>query len=184
MRRVLFAVALVACSKPAPVPVAPLPADETPPPADTSKPPAQDDPKPEPKPVPKDEPLKPVEITIPAPQTAVALVAPGTGKRTPLRYAAKVGAKQAVEIAMDFYSRQAIDNASEETAVPTIVLAGTAEVTAVDKDGGATYKLTVDLADARDVKGAPPAEQFKKALKSLPGLAVTGTVGANGVTGD
>jgi hypothetical protein len=192
MRRLLFTVALAvalaaalwACRKPAPVSVAPLPADETPPPGESGKPPPQDEPKPEPKPVAKDTPLAPVDVTIPAPTIAVKLVAPGTGKRDPLRYAAVIGSKQQVELAMDFYSRQAIDNASEETAVPTIVLAGTAEVTDVAKDGRATYTLTVASTDARDVKGAPPAEQFKKALKSLPGLAITGTVAANGAIGD
>jgi hypothetical protein len=186
MRRVLFVVALAACgNKPPQGPLAPLPADETPPAADSGKPPKQDDPKPEPRPEPppvKVASLDPIEVSIPAPQVTVKLVSPGTGKREVLRYNAKPGTKQQVEVAMDFYSKQAIDKSSEENAVPTVVIAGAAETTAVDNDGRATYTLTIDVADARDVKGAIPAAQFKKVLGSLPGLVIGGTVATNGTT--
>jgi len=60
------------------------------------------------------------------------------------------------------------------------VLAGAAETKAVDKDGNADFTLTVASADVRPVEGAVPADKFKEQLGSLPGMTITGNVGANG----
>src|ERR1043165_4839072 len=83
-------------------------------------------------------PTGPIEVKIQPPQTTVKFVSDGKGKKQPLRYTAKPGVKQAVEVAMDFSGKQDTD----EQIVPTIVLIGEAEARAVDKDGGAEYTLT------------------------------------------
>ena len=126
-------------------------------------------------------PSGPVEIKIPAAATTVKMVSDGKGKKQPLRYSAKPGAKQAVEVAMDFTGKQD----AEASVVPTIVLIGEAEARTIDKDGGAEYTLTVTGTDARAVVGsAVPADQLKTVLGSLAGLIIAGKRGANGVAGE
>jgi hypothetical protein len=126
-------------------------------------------------------PAGPVELKIPAPQTTVKIVSDGKGKKQPLRYTAKPGVKQAVEVAMDFAGKQDAD----EQIVPTIVLIGEAETRNVDQDGGAEYTLTVTGTDARAVAGsAVPADQLKTVLGALTGLTIAGKRGANGAAGE
>src|SRR5689334_23761262 len=67
-------------------------------------------------------PTGPIEVKIPAAQPSVKMVSDGQGKKQPLRYTAKAGAKQAVEVALDFTGKQD----EEESTVPTIVLTGEA----------------------------------------------------------
>lgn len=164
----------------------------TPPPA-TAMPP---DPKPEVKPAqppaepenssataPVEPPVAagPLEVKIPPPQTTVKLVSDGKGKKAALRYTAKPGVKQAVELAMDFTGKQDAD----EQVVPTIVLIGEAEARTVDKDGGAEYTLTVTGTDARAVAGsAVPAQQLKTVLGTLTGLTIAGKRDASGKAGE
>lgn len=176
----IFAVVVAACGgTPKPPPAAPLPPE----PKQAARPPAPT----EAEPVAKSPqaappvPTGPVEVKIPAAQTTVKVVSEGKGKKQPLRYTAKPGVKQAVEVAMDFTGKQD----AEESVVPTIVLIGEAETKAVDKDGGAEYTLTVTGTDARAVAGAAvPPEQLKTVLGSLAGLTIAGKRGANGATGD
>jgi len=176
----ILAVAAACGGSSTPPPTAPLPPDTkqaakptTPPPEADSvakstdiKPPA---------------PAGPVEIKIPAPQTTVKIVTDGKGKKAQLRYTPKAGAKQSVEVAMDFAGKQDTD----EQIVPTIVLIGEAETRNVDKDGGAEYTLTVTGTDARAVTGsAVPADQLKSVLGALNGLTIAGKRGANGAAGE
>src|SRR5215212_4786268 len=94
--------------KPKPVQLAPLPDDPKPsaePVAAQPKPPQDDPPPPEEEeeeaPLP---PSGPVEVKVPALQVAVKLVSKGTGKLAPLRYTAKAGGKQQVELVLEFSS--------------------------------------------------------------------------------
>lgn len=169
-----------------PPPTAPLPDDtkqaaRPPAPAATDKPAGAGDAQTKPAEPVASRPAGPVEIKIPAAQTAVKMVSDGKGKKQPLRYTARPGTKQTVEVAMDFTGKQDAD----ESVVPTIVLTGQAETRAVDKDGGAEYQLTVTGTDARPVSGSQvPVEQFKTVLGSLAGLTIGGKRGANGTSGD
>src|SRR5215468_9700786 len=126
-------------------------------------------------------PAGPVEVKIPAAQTTVKLVSDGQGKKQVLRYSARSGARQTVEIAMDFTGRQD----TEEATAPTIVLTCDARTGAVDKDGTSDVTLTVTGADARPVSGADHTPQeLKSALAGLTGLTIAGKRGANGATGE
>jgi hypothetical protein len=127
------------------------------------------------------QPSGPVEVKIPAVQTTVKLVSDGKGKKQPLRYTARSGAKQAVEIAMDIWGKQD----AEEDVEPTIVLLCQAETRAVDKDGSADVVLTVTGFDVRAVAGSStPIDKFKAALGQLTGLTIGGKRGANGAAGE
>lgn len=126
-------------------------------------------------------PAGPVEMKVPPAQTTVKLVSDGQGKKQVLRYSARPGARQTVEVAMDFTGRQD----SEEATAPTIVLTCDARTGAVDKDGAADVTLTVTGADARPVAGSDRTPQdLKPALAGLAGLTIAGKRGANGATGE
>ncbi len=126
-------------------------------------------------------PSGPIEVKIPSVATTVKLVSGGGGKKETLRYRATQGAKQSVELAMDFAGKQD----TEEQIVPTIVLIGNAETKAVDKDGNAEYTVTVTGTDARAVAGSSvPVDKFKQVLGSLAGLTIGGKLGATGVSSD
>jgi hypothetical protein len=178
----LIAAVAAACGTPKPPPTAPLPPDKPAAAAQPTQPSAEADSvakQAEIKPPPA--PAGPVEIKIPAPQTTVKIVSDGKGKKQALRYTPKQGAKQAVEVAMDFTGKQD----AEEQIVPTIVLIGEAETRTVDKDGGAEYTLTVTGTDARAVAGAAiPLDQLKTVLGALNGLIIAGKRGANGAAGE
>jgi hypothetical protein len=123
----------------------------------------------------------PVEMKIPPAQTTVKLVSDGQGKKQVLRYSARPGARQTVELAMDFTGRQD----AEEATAPTIVLVCDARTGTVDKDGAADYTLTVTGADARPVAGSDRTPQeLKPAIAGLTGLTIGGKRGANGSTGE
>jgi len=175
---ILLVAVVTACGgKSTPPPTTPLPADK----------PAEPEAKKEPAPPPEapPAPLAPVEVKIPASPVAVKLVSAGKGKKAPLRYSAKTGDKQPVELAMDFSAKQTENGTSQDQIVPTIVLTGDAETKAVDKDGNAAFTLTVTSADARDVAGSQiPAEKFRVVLGSLAGLTISSSLGANGAVGD
>ncbi|HEY0990874.1 MAG TPA: DUF6263 family protein [Kofleriaceae bacterium] len=181
MRRLLLIAVLAACggsSKPAPT--APLPGE----PKEASAapaPPAESKPAPDPAPSKPAPPAGPVEVKIPAAQTTVKVVSGGKGKKETVRYTAKAGSKQAIELAMDFTGKQD----TEEQIVPTIVLTGEAETRAVDKDGNAEYTVTVTGTDARSVAGSQvPVDKFKAVIGSLAGLTIGGTLGTTGVASD
>jgi hypothetical protein len=187
MRVVLFAVAaaLVACGgKSKPVQLAPLPDDAKVAAAPPMEAPPTAAPAPE-APPPPPAPTGPVELKIPARDTTVKLIAKGKGKLAPLRYTGKVGGKQQVELALDFASNEAMGTEKREMAIPTIVLIGEAETKAIDKDGRADYAITITGSDARAVAGAQlRPEDMKQMLSSLTGLAIGGSVAANGAASE
>jgi hypothetical protein len=180
MRRLplLLLVATACGGSPKPIQTAPLPDDPKPVTAPVT----------EPKPAPTEPPVAkpaapaaPVEVKIPAQQTTVKVVSAGKGKKEVLRYTAKPGGKQQIELAIDFSSRQDTD----EQIVPTIVLVGDAETTAVDKDGVAAYTVTITGMDARAVAGSKvPVDKFKTVLATLAGLTIGGKLGPSGAAGD
>jgi hypothetical protein len=181
MRRLLWIAVVAACggtSKPAPT--APLPGE--PKEATAAPAPPAEAKAPDPvAPAPPAPPAGPVEVKIPAPQTTVKIVSGGKGKKEAVRYSAKPGAKQAIELAMDFAGKQD----SDEQIVPTIVLTGEAETKAVDKDGNAEYMVTVTGTDARTVAGSQvPVDKFKAVIGALTGLTIGGTLGTTGVAGE
>jgi uncharacterized protein DUF6263 len=178
----VVAVAAVACGgSPKPVQTAPLP-DDPPPVTPPVTPPVA-----EPKSVAAAPPVgtpaaapTPVEATIPAQQTTVKIVSDGKGKKEVVRYTSKAGARQPIELAIDFSSRQD----SDEQIVPTIVLTGDAETTTVDPDGGTAYTVTVTSMDARPVVGSRvPVDKFKAVLGTLAGLTIGGKLAASGAAG-
>jgi hypothetical protein len=126
-------------------------------------------------------PTGPAEVKIPPTQTTVKLLSDGQGKKEVVRYSARSGARQTVELAMDFTGRQD----TEEATAPTIVLTCDARAGAVDKDGTTEYTLTVTGADARPVGGSDrTSQELKPALAGLTGLTIAGKRGANGATGE
>jgi hypothetical protein len=179
MRRLplLLLVATACGGSPKPIQTAPLPDDPKPVTAPvTEAKPAPTEP-PATKPA---APAAPVEVKIPAQQTTVTIVSAGKGKKELLRYTPKLGGKQPIELAIDFSSRQDTD----EQVVPTIVLVGDAETTAVDKDGAA-YTVTITGMDARAVTGSKvPVDKFKEVLATLAGLTIGGKLGPSGAAGD
>jgi hypothetical protein len=181
MRRLLLIFLVAACGGTSkPPPTAPLPGEtkQAAPAAAQSKAPDPREKPAEPKPAP---PTGPVEVKIPASLTTVKVVSGGKGKKEAVRYTLKQGAKQAIELAMDFSGKQD----TEEQVVPTIVLVGEAETKAVDKDGNAEYTVTVTGTDARSVTGSQvPVDKFKSVLGSLSGLTIGGKIGTTGVAGD
>lgn len=152
---------------PAPVEPAPAPAPEATPPAE---PPA---------------PAGPLQVSIEASNATVKLLSAGKGGRTPLRLGTKAGTKQQVEMVMDAVITQTpAGKPAEVVTMPTVVLAGTGEVTAVDQDGVATYHAVIDAVDARDRPSQTiPAAEIKPRLASLTGMKIDGTVSAAGATG-
>jgi hypothetical protein len=177
MRPLLLVAAFAACGSPKPpaAPQTPDPQAMARPAAATPADPAQST---ETRP---GAPAGPVEVKIPPAQTTVRLVTDGQGKKQVLRYSPRPGARQTVEVAMDFTGRQD----AEEATAPTIVLLCDARTGAVDRDGAADYTLTVTGADARPVTGSDRTPQdLKPALAGLAGLTIAGKRGANGATGE
>ena len=173
MRPLWIVAAVAACSSPRP-PAAP----QTPDPKAVATPAATPA---DPAGAADTRPGAPVEVKIPAAQTTVKVVSDGQGKKEVVRYSARPGARQTVELAMDFTGRQDTD----EATAPTIVLTCDARAAAVDKDGTADVTLTVTGADARPVAGSDRTPQdFKPALAGLTGLTIAGKRGANGAAGE
>jgi hypothetical protein len=176
----LLVASLVACggSKPNQKNLAPLPPDK---PVEEAKAP---EPKPEPAPEPP-KPLPPLEVKVEIPSTTVKLVAGGKGKKAPLRYTAKAGTKQDIEMVMSFAQIASVGTESQPTIVPTIILKGQAETKAVDAEGKADYALAVSATDAREEAGTTavmPIDQFKAMIGSFTSLVISGNVGADGMS--
>lgn len=193
MRLPILLVVVAACGgTPKPPPAAPLPDDtkqaaQPPPPAEPSQQPdtaearAEADAKKKGAHGGPPAPSGPIELKIPAVQTAVKVVAGGKGKKQVVRYTATPGAKQAVELALDLTSQQDAD----QDVAPTIVLTGEAEAKTVENDGSAEYTLTVTGTDAREAAGTRvPLQEFKAVLGSLAGLTIGGKRDANGAAGE
>jgi hypothetical protein len=180
MRALLLVVLLVVgCGNKAKgPPLAPLPPDKP-----DEEPKAKVEP-PKQEPAPRPVPVGPLEMKIPAKAVTVKLVKPGTGKRVAARIAPKAGGKAQVEFALDFGVTQSVGTESQADIVPTVVLSGTADVTAADKDG-AEIAIKVEKTDAREVSGIRvPMDKFKEVLASTIGLKISGKIGGTGGTGE
>jgi hypothetical protein len=173
---------------PKPPPVAPLaddakPAEVAPAMASTAdKPaPAREPPAAQQHPVNPGNPSAPIELKIPASQATVVLVSSGSGKKQAMRYTLSPGARQAIELAMDFAGKQD----SDERVVPTIVLTGEAVTKELDRDGNAAFTVTVASTDARAVAGSQiPLDQFRQILGALSGLTIAGRIGPSGASSE
>jgi hypothetical protein len=171
MNRFLLAALLLGCGSKTQPPIAPLPPDNPVAVVDAGV-----DAEAAEVPV-RPVPTGPLQVKLAPPSSTVKLVKPGTGKRTVLALAPKVGAKQQVELALDFGVTQSAGGQSQKDIVPTVLLGGEAETTATGKEGLA-YKLTVAKTDARAIEGAQvPIDKFKEILVGVQGLVISGSVG-------
>ena len=126
-------------------------------------------------------PQGPLEARIPAAQSTLTVQSEGKGKKEALRYTTRPGARQTIELALDFSGKQDTD----VQVVPTIVLVGQAETRSVNKEGTTEYLVTVTGTDARPVTGSQiPLDNFKAVVALLNGLTIGGTLGASGAVGD
>jgi hypothetical protein len=126
-----------------------------------------------------------VEVTIRPATTAVTLLARGVGLRAPLRYAPVAGSKRAVELALDFASAEKLGEQASQMAIPTIVLRGEAEATAVAADGRASFTISMASAGARDVAGSRiSTAEMQAMVASLAGLVIRGSHAATGAAGE
>ncbi|HTR51130.1 MAG TPA: hypothetical protein VMJ10_10525 [Kofleriaceae bacterium] len=186
MRRILVALLVAACGGSSVPSTMPMPPDPQPEPETK---PAQPEKKPEPPPK-APAPLPPLDASFPAPKTTVKLVNAGKGKRAPLKLTPKAGTKQQVEIVFDIGEHQGAPEdlgGNIDTQYPSIVLVGSAEVTAVDAAGAATYTLAITGTDVRgDTAKNPPApvDDIKKAIATVQGLTLASTIDASGTQGD
>jgi len=125
----------------------------------------------------------------PVDHTLVRLVSPGDGARAQLRVSPKVGAKQAIELAIDISQSTRVGGThpvEQKDTVPTVVLSGTAEVKTVDAHGAA-YQLVVTTVDVRGESASMSADKlatFRTALGALKGMTIDSTIAPNGAAGE
>lgn len=126
---------------------------------------------------------EPIDIPLATGKTTYKLVSAGKGAKTVAKIDAKAGAKQSLELAIDFSGRQVAPETlggTQEDVAPTLVLASELEAGETDKDG-VKFKLTFNGVDAKDRAGAKATkEQFKSELGILAGTVLAGSVSANG----
>jgi hypothetical protein len=181
MRRTLItglACAICACGHPAKPTTPPPPlVDPKPDTADTK--PA--DTKPDVKPPPKDP--DPIDVPLAAARTTYKLVNPGKGTKAVMKINGEKGAKQTLELALDFAGKQVAPadlGGTQEDVAPTLVLASDLEVTDNDASGS-KFKVSFTGVDARDRPGAKATkDQFKTELAVLAGTVLSGSVSASG----
>ena len=130
-------------------------------------------------------PPPPVEVTIEASKATIKLLAPGSGKRAPLRLAPASGASQLVDLVMDAVIEQTPAGGSvEKVTMPTVVLTGKGDVKTLATDGVITYQTSITGVDAREAVGQSVAPQAIKAqLTSLVGMVIDGTLSAAALPG-
>jgi hypothetical protein len=176
----LLFVAVFACGGSSPPTTMPLPPENEAKPAEPEKP--------APPPPPAPPVAKPIDLAIAAPQTTLKLITAGGGKKAVLKLAATQGAKQHLDLTLDFSGKQTaapeLGGTSEDTA-PTVILASDIEVGEVGSDGTAKFTVTVSGQDAKDRAGAKvTAAQFKaEKMGDITGLTLAGSVGPNGQLG-
>lgn len=178
MRKQLLALILVAAcgGKPKHVDTIPLPPD-TKTAEDTEKKPEETKPAVE---QPKAPAPQPVDVPLASPKATVKLVNAGKGKKAPIKIAPKAGAKQTIQLALDFLGRQGDGANAVSEQSPTTLLAADVETSDVGADG-AKFRVTISGADAKDVQGAKvPADKFKPLVEKLVGSTISGTVGPDG----
>jgi hypothetical protein len=183
-RFVLLTLVLVACGPKTKGPeLAPLPPDDKVDATQQADPPKVEEPPARPVPV------GPLDLKIESRKVTAKLLKPGTGKRMPLKVAAKQGATQPVELAFDFSVTQSLagstdPNDTQVDLVPTVVLSGKAEAKTAAADGS-EFRITVDKTDALETKDSKvPMDKFREVLTSTVGLTIDGKVAANGAVGE
>jgi len=176
MRRTLIALLIAACGGPSKPTTPPptLPEDKKPEPAPVAE-------APKPAPPPKDP--DPIDVPITTGKATYKLASAGKGQKAVIKIGATEGAKQDLQLAIDFAGKQVAPpelGGEQSDVAPTLVLASALEVGAVDKDG-AKFKVTFTGVDARDRAGSKATkEQFKKSLDVLAGVQLSGQVGTTG----
>ena len=182
MRKLLLALVIVvaACGgKQKTVDPVPLPPD--PKVAEEEKKPVEEKPAEPPAPTPQ-----PIDVPIATPKPTVKLVNAGKGKKAPLKIAPKAGAKQTIEVALDFIGGQDAPpeaGGKQNQTAPTVILAASIETKEVGTDGQAKFQLTISGVDAKDAPGSKvPAAKFKEELQALIGSSIAGSVAADGST--
>jgi hypothetical protein len=176
MRRTLIAILIAACGGPAKPTTPPptLPEDKKPEPAPVAE-------APKPTPPPKDP--DPIDVPVAMGKATYKLASAGKGQRAVIKIAGTQGAKQQLELAVDFAGKQVAPpdlGGPQEDVAPTLVLASDLEVGDVDKDG-AKFKVTFTGVDARDRTGAKQTkEKFKQQLDVLAGVQLSGQVASSG----
>jgi hypothetical protein len=184
MRRTLIALSIATCgagfgaacggpAKPT-TPPPTLPEDKKPEPAPVAE-------APKPTPPPKDP--DPIDVPITTGKATYKLASAGKGQKAVIKIGGTQGAKQQLELAVDFAGKQIAPTdlgGTQEDVAPTLVLASDLEVGDVDKDG-AKFKVTFTGVDARDRAGSKATkEQFKKSLDVLAGVQLSGQVAPSG----
>lgn len=130
-----------------------------------------------------EQPTGAVEHFVPNHGALVKLVSKGKGTLEPLRYSATLGGKQQVEVVMNLAMRSRIGGRVQKQVLPTHVLTGEVETTAVE-ESAAKYAFTVAGLEWRDTPGSVlPAANFNE-LGVPPGLVISGTVEPFGLMGD
>jgi hypothetical protein len=119
------------------------------------------------------------DAKISASEAKVKLVSAGTGKKQKLAIVGAVGAKTPVDITIGVGVKQG----PQDQTLPAIVLHGDAEVSTADKTQAA-YRIAVSGVEAKDIAGESRPPNFDKTVANLIGLAISGTVNANGSIGD
>ncbi|HUS32992.1 MAG TPA: hypothetical protein VMZ53_31030 [Kofleriaceae bacterium] len=181
MRKRLLALLLVAAcgGKTKHVDTVPLPPD--PKVAEEEKKPVEEKPADPPAPTPQ-----PLDVPIATPKPTVKLVNAGKGKKAALKIAPKAGAKQTIEVALDFIGGQdgpPEAGGKQDQTAPTVILAADIETKEVGTDGQSKFQLTISGVEAKDAPGSKvPAAQFKSELQALIGSSIAGSVGADGST--
>jgi hypothetical protein len=180
MRRTLIALLIAACSAACGGPAKPttppptLPEDKKPEPAPVAE-------APKPTPPPKDP--DPIDVPITMGKSTYKLASAGKGQKAVIKIGGTQGAKQQLELAVDFAGKQVAPadlGGTQEDVAPTLVLASDLEVGDVDKDG-AKFKVTFTGVDARDRAGAKQTkEKFKQQLDGLAGVQLSGQVAPSG----
>jgi len=178
MRRTLIALLVAVCScggsaKPT-TPPPTLPEDKKPEPAPVAE-------APKPAPPPKDP--DPIDVPVVTGKATYKLASAGKGQKAVIKIGATEGAKQDLELAIDFAGKQTAPaelGGEQADVAPTLVLASALEVGAIDKDG-AKFKVTFKNVDARDRAGSKATkDQFKKSLGVLAGVELSGQVSTSG----
>lgn len=176
MRRYLLLTLVAACGHSAKPTTAPI---VDPAPVADSKPEASSDKSPDSKPAVAD----PIDVPIGAGKTSYKLISGGKGPKAQLKIDAKTGAKQVLDLAIDFAGKQVAPKelgGTQEEVAPTLVLASELEVGESDGDGR-KFTLTVTGVDANDRPGAKTTkDKFKTELGILIGTVLGGSVSSSG----
>jgi hypothetical protein len=177
MRTILIALLVAACGGPAkPTTPAPtLPEDKKPEPIQ----PVVEAPKPAPPPKDPD----PIDVPLTFGKATYKLASAGKGQKGVIKIAGTTGAKQQLELALDFAGKQIAPKelgGTQEDVAPTLVLASDLEVGSVDPDSS-KWKVTFTNVDARERTGSKATkEQFKTELGVLAGVVLSGSVSSSG----